>query len=164
VGSSLALPEKMIAFRRMAANKAWFGGGEAMRKLIGAALAAALATSGYAAPALAERWVEISQSPTSSHYLDVRTIRRAGSRVRFWADLRYRTVRTTRSGLRFDRDVTLIEADCAELSYRDIQSTVRLGEQVVLTPHAPDTPRTDYASPGTNMENMINAACSLSQQ
>lgn len=93
-----------------------------------------------------------SQHPTSLFLVDADSIKTTGSGVRFWVDERFRAVST--SG--YNRVMELIDADCEDQSYSELQIETYFAHTALENLGAGN--RT-YAIPGSMMGGTITRVC-----
>lgn len=102
-------------------------------------------------------WRRSSASPGAAAFIDTRSIRREGDRVRFDRELRFDPPRTFSNGAPFDRILAREEGDCKARTLREGAMTVRLGDKVVV--QFSSKGKTEAVVPDSNADIDLQAAC-----
>lgn len=121
----------------------------------------ACAAAAIATPALAEDWQLAAETDSLRAFVDMDSLQRTGSRVRFTQQWRHNKVRTLSDGMEWDTDNFLTEADCTEMTFVNLETVARLRGRIVLSYTGTDR---HQAEPNTLIAGIIRHACGTGEE
>lgn len=123
-----------------------------MRKTICASLIAASLTLITPSQALAENWIYVASSDSSTRYVDHGTFRRTGPYVQFWSRTIYKT-----NPNNWIEDRTYEEVNCSQRQKRSLQITFYYKNGTSESTSRPSD--WSYVVPGTVGEALLEHVC-----
>jgi hypothetical protein len=121
----------------------------------------ACAAAAVSTPALAENFQLAAETDSLRAYVDMDSLQRTGSRVRFTQQWRHHKVRTLSDGLEWDTDTFLTEADCDAMTFVNLETVARLRGRIVLSYTGTESYR---AEPNSLIAGVIETACGAPQE
>lgn len=119
-----------------------------------ASLALAVGASPLAAQ---EAWRASSSNAVGDGFIDTASIKRNGSEIEFWREIRFKAVKTLSNGQQVNRIASLYNADCSTLSFQMTRIRMHLSSRLVSD--APIQEQAAVAKLGGTVIVDLRAAC-----